>query len=113
MKDNEIIKTLQDMANEYEGNFSNTVIDFINRLQAEIERLQKENEGYEHLKVILNTAIDVLAAHIKSEARKEFAERLKNVTVPVVLGGKYHYDVITKEGIDNLLKELDGKDGAE
>lgn len=47
---------------------------------------------------------------IKSEARKEFAESLKNATVPVVLGGKYHYDVITKEGIDNLLKELNGKE---
>lgn len=49
----------------------------------------------------------------ESEARKEFAERLKDATMPVTLGGKYRYNVITKEGIDTLLKELDGKEHSE
>ena len=37
-----------------------------------------EIDGFKHLEVILHTAIDKLTENIKSEAIKEFAERLKN-----------------------------------
>lgn len=53
------------------------IFDLINRQKAEIERLKAENEGYKRLDTILHTAIDTFTANIKSEATREFAERLK------------------------------------
>ena len=84
-------------------------LDLINRQQAEIERLESKvkklgKEQYDLCSQIVNLKDDV--KYSKSEAIKEFAERLKNATLPVTLGGKYKYDVITKEGIDNLVKEM-------
>lgn len=84
-------------------------LDLINRQKAEIERLESKvkklgKEQYDLCSQIVNLKDDV--KYSKSEAIKEFAERLKNATLPVTLGGKYKYDVITKEGIDNLVKEM-------
>lgn len=68
--------------------------------QAEIERLKKRS--------ILNglKVVNKERKQIKSEAIKEFAERLKELATSITLGGKYRYDVATKECIDNLVKEM-------
>ncbi len=44
-----------------------------------INRQKAEIENYKHLDTILHTAIDILAANIKSEAIREFAENLKSL----------------------------------
>ena len=44
---------------------------------------------------------------VKEQAIKEFAEKLKNIALPIRLGEKY-YDVVTKEGIEHLVKEMTG-----
>lgn len=71
--------------------------DLINRLKAEVER-------YKHsIKLLEN---DVKTA--KSEAYKEFAERLKKETqwLPLFTPIKEHFVTISQ--IDNLLKEMAG-----
>ena len=103
------------------------VLDLITRQQAEIESLKVENqslrtagnslkmhyeeeqaeiENYKYLDVILHTAIDV-TANIKSEAVKEFAERLKER----IYNGGVHPTVEDEFmcDIDNLLKEMVGE----
>lgn len=90
MNDNEIIKDLEEEIHlveyvdaDYSAHASLEMLkgclDLINRQKAEIERLKAENEGYKHLDTILHTAIDKLAANIKSEAVREFAEKLKSL----------------------------------
>ena len=68
------------------------VLDLINRLQAENERLKTQ--------LYLEKYTDVAKKKIKAEAYKEFAERL----IPMIDDG-YVADII-----DNLLKELKGND---
>lgn len=92
MTDNEIIKTLERIA-QYSGftdDVSNTLLcalDLINRQQAEIERLKQENNILSKnadtaFQDGLNETQDLYAeqvkSEVKSEAIKEFAERLKN-----------------------------------
>ena len=108
MTDNEIIKALECCFNNdwnktkcnkcpfYNGGggcideLKKSTLDLINRQQAEIEKEQKI---------------------IKAKAIKEFAEMLKRITLPIELaGGRYRYDVITKQGIDHVLKEMVGED---
>lgn len=78
-------------------------LDLINRQMAEIE-------DYQHLKVILNTAVDKLAADIKAKAIKEFAERLKerHYFHASCVGNCYQ---MSGNNIDNLVKEM--TEGAE
>lgn len=73
--------------------------------QAEIERLNAKIDNYKHLDIILNTAIDKLSAEIKTEACKEFAERLKAMkfTEDTISAD----EVVYVEDIDNLLKEME------
>lgn len=79
------------------------VLELINRQQAEIERLnklviekhKKNNELHEYLQ------------YAKSEAVKEFAERLRSRIIDDFLG--YKTDA-TISYIDNLLKEMLGED---
>ncbi len=79
MTDNEIIQDLECYIkeNEFEYFHSNTMneyplirkaLDLINRQKAEIERLQKENDQF--------ADIGKMYSEIKTEAVKEFAERL-------------------------------------
>ena len=70
--------------------------------QAEIERLNGRVEATEISKQKLLSCFETA----KSEAIKEFAERLKELATSITLGGKYRYDVATKECIDNLVKEM-------
>lgn len=88
----------------------------IARQQAEIERLTNENailsinadnafqEGLNENRQLFKNEVE---AEIKSEARKEFAERLKEKMY--IKKDKLYYSVI----IDNLLKELDGKENSD
>lgn len=75
-------------------------VDLINRKNAEIERLEKGE---------LSKAMTFNSETIKrcvDEAISEFVERLKERAVPVVIGEKYHFIVVTTGDIDNLVKEM-------
>ena len=72
------------------GNLSILALDLINRQRAEIE--QEINQ-------------------IKSEAIKEFAERLKEKLLGMGTNttyGKFKYGTVKSYEIDNLLKEMEG-----
>ena len=90
--------------------------DLINRQKAEIERLKKENAF--HRKTITENAqraLEVTVEEIekaKSEARKEFAERLrKTMTATSKTISGYCKYIVTDDEIDNLLEEMEGNDG--
>lgn len=100
-------------------------LDIIKRQKTEIERLksmnqakldcihdlQKENEILSRnadtaFQDGLNERRDLFAPEIKSEAYKEFAERLKSY---LLLNEKRKISVITFEDVEKLLKELVGE----
>lgn len=125
MTDKEIIKALEcckkDDCDNCPNNFGNCYanlsgysLDLINRLQAEIERLERYNEiltinADTAFQDGLNEAQDLYAEQVKAEIKskeiKEFAKRLK-CGVPQETG------VIRCSEIDNLVKEVvgDGND---
>ena len=79
------------------------VIDLINRLQAENERLKDYNENL----LTANTALSNEILDVKAEAYKEFADRYKELIK------QYWFDYpirIFCDEVDNLLKELVGED---
>ena len=78
-------------------------INLINRQKAEIERLEKTYKADQQLISALNKS-DNLA---KSEAYKEFAERLKETSV-LRAGCVPWYDI--HAAIDYLLKEMVGEE---
>ena len=101
-------------------------LDLINRQKAEIEGLKApkflveykpltDKEMYEKMK---NAHLGIITVGeptikrideegIKSEAIKEFAERLKEHTTTAIFGqGKYSYEIVTEQSIDNLVKEM-------
>ena len=119
MTDNEIIRALEEMV-EYphyyeEGQILKNVLDLINRQQAEIERLKSvqlvqanriaELRGtkFEQINVIQNLKQQLITS--KSEAVKEFAERLKKVWFD---NGYESPDVDFEDFVDNLVKEMAG-----
>ena len=90
MTDNEIIKALSDR---------------INRQKAEIERLGNQNTLLLKKKCKdINTARKI----IKSEAIKEFAERLKRISIGLEIGDdkKFKMTVVSTVAIDNIAKEM-------
>lgn len=92
MTDNEIIKALSDR---------------INRQKAEIERLGNQNTLLLKKKCKdINTAIKI----IKSEAIKDFAERLKRTSIGLEIGDdkKFKMTIVSTVAIDNLVKETEG-----
>ena len=115
MTDNEIIKALN-------GNISNAkrcdckvwsievyklenVFDLINRQKAEIERLKCEMGKLLPKDCSYAMQMEVsnkLESQIKSEAIKEFAEKLKENYCFTDRWGK----IITKSTVDNLVKEM-------
>lgn len=132
LTDKEIIKALECCTNNedclncpLQDDYANcnpigAALDLINRQQAEIERLGKRLEAVQGAKCVYSYDGETLeyctaspcpiyktAEQIKSEAIKEFAERLKE---------KLDCDVHTSEGfyfmvsdtIDNLVKEMVG-----
>ena len=118
MTDNDIKKALECCKNGYcddcpfketrEHCFAldNLILDLINRLQAENERLITEcgNQSTlwsKHFESIFETAKETT----KTEAYKEFADRLKyKYSVFHTYGGGF-----VKMDIDNLLKEMVGE----
>ena len=84
----------------------------INRQAAEIENLKIEIERMENQNTLLpkkkckdiNTAIKI----IKSEAIKEFAERLKRTSVGLEIGDdkKFKMTIVSTVAIDNIAKEM-------
>ena len=126
MTDNEIIKALeccsksvtkkackncpfQDKDNVRNFNCLNLekyTFDLINRQQAEIERLQEERDFYKAPSALLAKGIDA----VKSEAIKEFAERLNGI---LKKKRKNEKSVLAKTrygecilAVDNLAKEM-------
>lgn len=126
MTDNEIIKVLERRANfnykicscndencegdECEKVISENILDLINRLKAEIERLKSMNQS--KLDIIHDVRTDLETA--KSEAIREFAERLKNksrLLAPSVYAEPFR--AVSVEEIDNLVAEMTEGNNAE
>ena len=119
MTDSEIIKALRCCADRYckgcseqgKANCKESIAalswDLINRQKAEIEKLKKDKY---RLNKALNQSEDyrIIA---KSEARREFAESLKEreIEVDVSFGyGREHYTgAVPTVEIDRLLKEME------
>lgn len=73
---------------------------------------EKKDLAKEDFEGIKETIISNLDNEIKSEARKEFAERLKDKlsgTGTNTTYGKFKYGIVKSYEIDNLLKEMEGK----
>lgn len=92
--------------------FIENALDLINRQKAEIEELKTEIERKKNQNTLLlkkkckdiNTARKI----IKSEAIKEFAERLKRTAIGLEIGDdkKLKMTVVSTAAIDNLVKEI-------
>ena len=125
MADNEIVKALEccsngymcdkcpyykDGCSSYDANMSKDVLDLIKRQKAEIERLTALVEAAEdYLNPLpFKNAFDEEIEKTKIEAIKDFAEKLKNVALPICIGEKYEYEVVTKQAIDYFVKEMAG-----
>ena len=84
----------------------------IKEQQAEIERLTSENERLygkvEELSLVLSDTIKIRYKEAKSEAVKEFAERLKALLPNDGMSpeGRFKFGRIKSLDIDNLLKEM-------
>lgn len=111
MTDNEIIKALESevkSAEYVDSYYCNGVdltliksaIDLINRQKTEIERLQNTiNDILDRQPILVERA----EKYAKSEAYKEFAEKLKEKALP-----KCDWDdCVDVEDIDNLVKEYE------
>ena len=95
----------------------NAALLLINRQKAEIERLNSVNDEKfrqwdmlaektkQHYADLYEEARDIL----KSEAYKEFAERLKEKSFKTIKNYGLTKDVVEVCNIDNLLKEMVGK----
>ena len=123
MTDSEIIKCLEQAIDKYNKNeiFVDNIrldklsLDLIKRQQAEIERLRSvqlvqanriaklRSTKFEQINVIQNLKQQLITA--KSEAGKEFAERLKKVWFD---NGYESPDVDFEDFVDNLVKEMVG-----
>ena len=113
MSDKEIIKALEccnDGACEYcpiggsdcIQRSRNEAIDLINRQQAEIERLHKAIKVQD----IMIEQQDYKLKTAKSEAIKEFAERLTDRADLLKTSGLDYRWAIWQDDIDNLVKEM-------
>ena len=113
MTDNEIIKALECCGNPYSicaecpikddhgcnEQLAKYALDIINRQQTEIERLQNTINDILDCQPIL---VERAEKYAKSDAIKEFAERLKE-KIDVVYSIKH-----LKDNIDNAVKEMVG-----
>ena len=121
MSDNEIIKYLEQAIDKYNKNeiFVDNIrldklsLDIIKRQQAEIEKLKSvqlvqanriaelRSTKFEQINVIQNLKQQLITS--KSEAVKEFVERLKKVWFD---NGYESPDVDFEDFVDNLVKEM-------
>lgn len=113
MTDNEIKNSLKFIAQYCHDEYNEIrvdellliALDLINRQQAEVERLQKK---VEELSEVLSDTIRIRYSEAKSEAIKEFAERLKEKQKQINITYNLDYDVVFVSEIDNLVKEMVG-----
>ncbi len=80
----------------------NAVIDLINRQKAEIEQWKEEADRWQNAFCKVNEDMST----IKSEAIKEFAERLKEKLQWDV---EFYNKIVFEDDIDNLVKEMTEK----
>ena len=123
MTDNEVIKALEccnkpirensytECAFYHSGkcssNMLNATLDLINRQKAEIEELKDILEKVPTNAYDLQVeASEKLENQIKSEAIKEFAERLKRKRIALTCEEPV-YDLFKVGAIDNLVKEME------
>ena len=82
----------------------NLALDIIDRQQAEIEKLKEEIQITKDAYTMLQTKNEI----IKSEAVKEFAEKLKEKSFETIRNYGLTKDVVEVCDIDNLVKEMVG-----
>ncbi len=118
MTDNEIIKALEEWSergmtfcNVGMTEFARNILGLINRQKAEIERLKTHKE---HSKLLIQRLKKKILV-FQSEARKEFAEKVKEIDGNLFLKADYDgadefmwFDNESYETyIDNLLNEME------
>ena len=97
-----------------------TLKDEVAELRAEVERLKRHNKEYGFCNLLGNVLVysknlkdyNDMRKGLKSEARKEFAERLKLIIVIDLceaLDCSEYLDNILPKKIDNLLAEMEGE----
>lgn len=90
----------REICKENDGTLTKSILDLINRQKAEIERLRNSTKD---IFMKATTHMNDICDKIKSEAIKEFAERLKE---------KLQWDVefdnklVFESDIENLVKEM-------
>ena len=94
----EIIRRLK-FCEDCSANINVEILDLINRQKAEIERLKKELTEYKLRLKMSECTVD----ETKSEAIKEFAERLKEKLQWDV---EFENMIVFENDIDNLVKEM-------
>lgn len=106
----DLINSLQ-AENEKNENIIRLADKTIETANAEIERLKEEKTKFENkIDEIYPLVMQLPNAmqQAKSEAYKEFAERLKRFIIPQKADG-YTREIILKSDIDNLVKEMVGE----
>ena len=98
------IKRALEYCRDCSANLNVEIIDLITRQQAEIDRLNKEIQITKDAYTMLQTKIEI----IKSEAIKEFAEKLKDKSFKTIRNYGLTKDVVEVSTINNLLKEMVG-----
>ena len=83
-------------------------LDLINRQQAEIERLEKENEVMKTNYNSMCMSMPNIAKAERTEAIKEFAERVKDMTILSTLN-TIGVKMVKIDDINNLVKEMVGE----
>ena len=127
MTDNEIIKALEYCSTDVRENtcpkcafykkhrcstlMLNAVSDLINRQKAEIERLTAKILVKDNINDYNTAQLRIAREELrtaKSEAIKEFAERLKRTSIGLEIGDdkKLKMTVVSTVAIDNLVKEM-------
>lgn len=133
MTDNEIIKALECCLKtghctgcpfrskcDKDEDLFNYALDLINRQQETIKTLRKCVEQHHIIRKDGKSPLSLLTEEIKAKAIKEFAERLKEIckkrqyviTEKTNFGviNKQYLQVVDKNDIDNLVKEMVGED---
>ena len=114
LPDSEIVKALEEYAAKYNltyiGKQAKIILDLINRLQAENERLQRRNH---FLEIEYKNQGDLFWARVetaKAEAYKDCIEKVKK-KYQIFENQAYAINPYALHGfLDNLLKELVGEE---
>ena len=99
----------REICNENDGTLTKLTLDLINRQKAEIERLQESGKEAVSCFTRMESLYKIKCKELevaKSEAIKEFAERLKEncYTYSDICG--YQSTVVDVNQIDNIVKEM-------